>query len=348
MNSLMTRCRFSRRARDEDARQRLHSRSIIRVLVAILWFASLSTADDCRGDKKGETDADAGVAAAADDEVDAKIKAAVDALVADLAKGPPDDGQKLWIRWYVFREKTQERVDALFKNQATRANVEYFWSQFGKHGGVTDYSLVVAAPGMMHPGMQSIFNSSTWQEDHADDVKSRFPSHYRVVILGSEIQTRSFLADRTKLKRYHRLILWSRLVYRRADQDQDFVPGMARQTATVFAGNEIDDKYWWGARNFVLLAYATGREDLLDNVKPEDLRPRFKTWHEWVQTRSPWLVANPETLQWKVGRLIPRRQDGSWGMPPMPLPERPCDDWDEQVPMPNPAEVVQLEQGEIN
>ncbi|MEX0704702.1 MAG: hypothetical protein WD069_21570 [Planctomycetales bacterium] len=323
---------FSVAGRCEHARQAGRCLPPVGAFVGFFLFSTaLSFADD--GNPKVKTDSvenlevqpgrDAG-------EVDAELKAAIDSLVVKAAQGPPPGEGELWVRWWELLRNTENALDKLFEGRATRSNVEYYWSQFGKHGGVTDYVLVAAAPGMMHPGDGSLFNGR-WPEE----AEKLFPkTGYRLNIVGSEVQTRSFLADRDKLMRYHRLILWSHLVYDRPELHGVRVKGRAMRTEELFADKDNQDKYWGAARNFVLLAYATGREDLLDDVKAEDLRPRFAQWYKWVREKSPWLAANPKTLQWKVGNEL-RRGILEWDVPPMPLPLRPCDDWDDNVPLPN-------------
>lgn len=263
---------------------------------------------------------------------DGEVKEQIDALVAKAVTGPRnEDNGDPSLAWAVFLRDMEDEVLALFEGKATLPNVAYYWSQFGQHGCVADYALVAAAPGMMHPGTGSLF-SGRW---NGEEKKEQFPAIYRLHILGSEVQARSLLGDRNKLERYHRMILWSHLVYRRTDQHDISVTHMAQQIKALFADEDNDDKYWWAARNFVLLAYATGRDDLLEGAEADDLRSRFAQWYEWLEDKSAWLEPNPETWRWEISE---QRQPFQG----IPLPDDACGDWEDNVPMPDARKVANM------
>ncbi len=58
--------------------------------------------------------------------------------------------------------------------------------------------------------------------------------------------------------------------------------------------------YWDFARRCMLLYYATGRDDLLDNVAPETLGDEFDSWYKWFKENRPYLRAEPTGPRWRL------------------------------------------------
>ena len=93
-----------------------------------------------------------------------------------------------------------------------------------------------------------------------------------------------------------------------------------------------DEDYWCYARNFMLLAHATGRDDLLVKVDSDDLRQRFLVWREW------W-IGNEELL----AHLRPDNKNLVWhfdptwtsveSLAPLEIPDRPFEEMDTVMPI---------------
>jgi hypothetical protein len=70
-----------------------------------------------------------------------------------------------------------------------------------------------------------------------------------------------------------------------------------------------DAEYWWYARNFVVYAHATGRDDLLHDVKPEKLHARYIKWIHWIASNGPYLRASQSESRWYLDEGEKKRQE---------------------------------------
>lgn len=144
-------------------------------------------------------------------------------------------------------------------------------------------------------------------------------------------QTERFLERPDLRARYYHFVLWLDSAvgpYRGVEK-------LAQATDEGFR-NDACRHYWFYARNFLVLATATNREDLLEDTEPDDLKERFKQWYKWYQARHDSdvmsLVFDEKSNRWKT----------VWGWsgrdytPPDDL--RPFEDWDCPIPPP-PAHV---------
>jgi hypothetical protein len=91
------------------------------------------------------------------------------------------------------------------------------------------------------------------------------------------------------------------------------------------------EEYWWDALNFIILAHATGRDDLLKDAKPEKLRARFETWYTWFEENRLYLRSVENGWLWTLDENAKARSE----RPPIAfpdwdaLPDDPFDDWKE-------------------
>ena len=93
-----------------------------------------------------------------------------------------------------------------------------------------------------------------------------------------------------------------------------------------------ENGYWDFAWRCMLLYYATGRDDLLDNVAPEKLGDGFDTWYTWFEENRPYLRAESTEPRWRLDSEAKARQGkyqafDRFALPPLKLPESPFPDW---------------------
>lgn len=210
-------------------------------------------------------------------------------------------------------------------------------NQFGKHGPMVDMRLCIADAPVMFP--------QDWDRPAEPFLKAgrpelrRIEEEYRAIQnLVSKIQVEMFLENPNALERYYDALIWSHQFLRYGENEW-------RSLISKFVGLDEfwcrfdggDADYWWYAREFVLLAHATGRDDLLRDVDPTDLYSRYEKWDEWMDTNI-WGEAG-----WT--RLFPHSEKPIWverdsilaqGRPLVREPVLPFPDWDPKVLPPPP------------
>jgi hypothetical protein len=161
-----------------------------------------------------------------------------------------------------------------------------------------------------------------------------------------EAEVNRCLAGRAFLERYYRAVLWSGMFLRDNRLAAQHGAHDTQLGDLVFAVGQLrkglppltDKDFWCYARHFVLLAHATGRDDLLTNASATDLRTRCQQWYEWlggdhwVEGNDPRLIHMQPDTQSLVWHFVP-----GWRGPapfnPIPIPDRPFADG--QLPVPN-------------
>jgi hypothetical protein len=98
--------------------------------------------------------------------------------------------------------------------------------------------------------------------------------------------------------------------------------------------NGPKEEYWWNGRNFVVLAHATGRDDLLKNTDWEKLTPVFEKWEAWFKENESYLVPDEKYPRWIVDeeakdhrRSLGERQR----LAPLHTPDKPFSDWPVEI-----------------
>ena len=138
----------------------------------------------------------------------------------------------------------------------------------------------------------------------------------------SEAITREIVSDRDLLRRYTHLAFWSGAL--NEVNFDSIVDSLAGQLM------EGDKRYWWRARNLVLLLSATGKHDLITPTTQLDkLRPVFLDWIQWMKESASQLFFDADELQWKVNTVaMPRWEWPSQGrIAKSTSPLAPARDW---------------------
>lgn len=147
---------------------------------------------------------------------------------------------------------------------------------------------------------------------------------------------RQFLRDEERFHRYYVAVIWHRRLLEYPCLGHSVV---VMRDALAKDNNPL---YWWYARNFLVLAHATGRDDLLSDVETDELRPRFDEWLKWFAKNGAFLRARTDYPGWHVDEGEKRRQEGfipfldDAQLPCLvKFPECPFPDW-EGPPPPTP------------
>lgn len=217
---------------------------------------------------------------------------------------------------------------AYLQTDGDEAGLKYLWGQFGKHGARADLRLLLSDRILMLP----IWFSSKMplvREQHgisADD-------YHRLRTYLCRVQVEQMLGDKELLHRYYRAALYEGSVV-----NPDIVKFLEGVRVT-FDGKIGDDEYWCHARNFLLLAYATDRLDLLENANAADLKSVAAVWKQWWGDNYDKMVFDKKSLQWrKVLIKLPRIQDDRYEhrlWREGKLPAGPFEDW-QGPPPPTP------------
>lgn len=213
-----------------------------------------------------------------------------------------------------------------------REGLTYFVDQFGKNDAQTDMRWLLAA--------------RTW---NLTPDKYLRPNHEqqkrKTQLLFSELMVRKFLKSPAALKRYYQAVTWFNNLF-----EPLFFPVCQGTIDRAFLKEkQPDDDYWWHAFQFVMMAHATGRDDLLQNVKAEELRPRFRRWYTWFQKEGMYLRPSSQSWYWEMDQGEKSRQEGYlWfllkqHLPPLTVrPETPFPDWNGPKPT-TPANYRSME-----
>ncbi|VAX39247.1 hypothetical protein MNBD_PLANCTO02-909, partial [hydrothermal vent metagenome] len=210
--------------------------------------------------------------------------------------------------------------------------IKFYVDQFGKHGSQADMKWLYIA---------RTFNlASTAKIPEQKDQ----PLDYRIYCLFAKHQVLQFTKDPALLKRFYEGTIWYKPYdgfFGKDRHDKVFGHGALGLTVRVIHERMKDIKkesYWGCARNFMLLAYATGREDLLKNIKPEKLYPQYVKWEKWMlkERNGAYLRASSKEPRWVLDKGEKKRQEmyfpflenEQMELPPLKIkPKYPFPDW---------------------
>jgi hypothetical protein len=228
-------------------------------------------------------------------------------------------------------------------NEARAKAVEHYVAQFGRHGPVADYRWICGRLFILLP------NASAQPEWGSGRAKWVPP----VRELFCESIVRRFLADRVFRQRYYHPVMWSQRYFFCPDRQEPQLEGLIGLTRAVMQKSD-QQQYWWWCRSAVILCYAVGREDLLEDVEAEDMLGVIRELERWFSVSFYFLAADQEQYRWRTrcagfscppphplfpyfGQIIVCvtelfvRERGSYGMfPTIEIPRDPVPDWPEE------------------
>ncbi|MFN0196295.1 MAG: hypothetical protein ACKVT0_06095 [Planctomycetaceae bacterium] len=213
-----------------------------------------------------------------------------------------------------------------------REKMYLFEQQFGKHGASSDIRWFLAfTDGTMNP----VFGDLPKTENDSSEILKNIINSAEHL---AEFQVRRFLKEPKILDRYCRFVVWQKIPFTRG------MTGLYVHTRNGLANNRDPNRYWWFARDFIVAAHVMGRDDLLKDVEPNDLRPKSKEFFEWFRKEGYYLRPNKDSTGWKIDLGEKERKEaylpfleGEGGeLPPLPnAPKFPFDDWEGPPPSKN-------------
>ena len=207
--------------------------------------------------------------------------------------------------------------------------LRYVLAQFGRFEPEADLRLLFGFPALMLPVARE-------QQLKPWNLPERYlgmpeKEVYRVRLRVCRYQTEYLFANPEQLSRYTQAVFWSGALMAGYTKTADAL--------SVGVGKVMDagdpDEYWWAARNFLILACATGRMDLLKGAAIDKLKERYQLWRPWFGTHRENLVFDLAKGRWTWRFLAPWLPEANLkGVPALPFPN-----W--VGPPPNRALVLQ-------
>ncbi len=236
--------------------------------------------------------------------------------------------------WLEVTKVGFDELKKIIYSSNPRQGLKYYVDQFGKDDA--------------HSDMRWLLAVRTW---NLNPDKSLHPhreektlQERKVQLIFAELMVRKFLKSPAALRRYYQAVIWFDNLFKPINYSV-YHGTIYRQ----FQKENPDDDYWWHAFQFVLMVHATGRDDLLKDVKPEELKPRFQEWYNWFYQNGLFLRADPETWYWK--RNQDKKTDlklnlkffNDQNLPPLKVrPPYPFPDWKGPEPT-TPANYISME-----
>jgi len=247
------------------------------------------------------------------------------ASASEPKKGDPDEITEYWTDIIL---QTMKSFEEMLEDTDKREVLTYYVERFGKDGAQADMRWLVAyypvtmnncQAGGLSPPRDN--RSKRWRE---------------IQLLFAEIHVRHLLANPKILSRYYQAVVWKGK-FIRAKEGWIMEVGNTERSFS----KKSDEEYWWYARNFVLMAHATGRDDLLQNVKPENLKGQFRKWQSWLKNEGVFLRPSSKYPRWELDEGEKRRKEGylpylfkSEKPPLLIIPKYPFPDWKGPEPPP--------------
>ena len=170
---------------------------------------------------------------------------------------------KYWIDTHLTANRAFRRMT---EGTHLREKLKYYVEQFGKHGSQADMRWLLADPSATLTDGQGI-HAGLYSKSTARSRKAR-----EIQLLIAEFQVRKMLSDRATFERYYQAVVWYGFLFH-----NDYFGHTLSVMRQEFSEKRNAD-HWWYARNFMMMAHATWRDDLLRVVKPEELNTAFMKW----------------------------------------------------------------------
>jgi len=134
--------------------------------------------------------------------------------------------------------------------------------------------------------------------------KSLIKSINSLTLHAAEKITRRFLEDEDFAKQYYIICIWSQQVLGQNDFQWYSLFQHADMLKDKFTSG-FTEMNWWRARHYVILAYATSRYDLIQDVgEINELYDSFFIWYEWLMENHERLLARDDFPVWSLGQNL--------------------------------------------
>jgi len=179
---------------------------------------------------------------------------------------------------------------------ANREALTYFVRQFGQHDREKDLRWMLAAPEILLPskftGLPRIYYVVRYN-----------PEKYKKRIHALHLDTAKalvnlWLQNPKLVNPYYHMLIWSYDYFGTEDWHQFIFEQRYKLLENDFAGNDSPEHFWLQCREFILMAHATGRDDLWSGSKPEDLPEQCAKWIRWMKLQYHFLSPHPEKPTW--------------------------------------------------
>lgn len=191
---------------------------------------------------------------------------------------------------------------------------------FGARGPWRDMLLLISQPSILLAQKHEQPGCGISEDvDEITDIRRRYVRYQNVAC---KAQVTMFLQDRRLLARYYRALIWGGTLF--FERENFHATALKAKAAAVSRGltHETSADFWWYARDFVILAYATGRESDLTGVaatRPQLLKAA-REWVHWFNQNAGRLRPNKNRPIWEthiLGLLTP--DPGPLQRPPSPF-----------------------------
>ena len=264
-----------------------------------------------------------------DSAVQKKVKFVWDKIKGTTAKRPKkmdrDSINSYWLDIFLQCNDLFER--SLLNQPNLDRKLAFFVNQFGREGPEADIRWIAVYPSATLPLRSRPVSKGS-------DISVGDTTCRSLQMRLSEYLTRRLIAEPKIRRRYWHVVAWRGAWFiGYPNKTHPFMePSVVFPLTAGFTYRGITrgpkDEYWWWARNFVLLAHATGRDDLLKNANPAQLHKVAKQWYRWYTKNERFLRPDKKYPRWiyDTGAIF---TESFWKnrLPEFDFPKAPFPDW---------------------
>lgn len=209
--------------------------------------------------------------------------------------------------------------------------IKSYLDEFGKGSLRDDYEWAFAAPDIILPIQMK--GPVTVTNDEGDkSIQDWQLLWYHSQLMTANWEVDRFLRDGQELDRFYRIMLWGHQLFGRPTVHSAQFNFRLKNCVEGIAKFNGDEQRIWYFRDFILMAHATDRDDLLKGASVVDLPERFESWKKWLlegdDPAMRHLIADPDRPVWKYDASV----DNSGALPAINEGSAPLPKWDGDIP----------------
>ncbi len=270
-------------------------------------------------------------------EVDARAKEFWKNIRSAHADDPEGYKTEARLYWEDIARRCELAFMELKHEPDMRPVLKYYVDQFGRHGPQADFRWAAAHHTIMLSACGRFPVYSNFYKHYPVPPKVAFLSEAEELVC--ELIVRRCMKEPDFQRRYHHILLWDQGILGCDREDrissQDQTLSLLAQALKEDFSERTRNHYWWYARNVVILAYATGRDDLLRDSEPEGLAETSVRLTKWLYENYPYLRVDRREKRWKLdedAKAKGEKWKGKTEMPLIPSPKAPSPDWKSPPP----------------